>query len=39
MLIRQSGLSQTTVYKILDGKPVRRYILSNFRQTAGGTEV
>ena len=31
-LIRQSGLSQTTVYKILAGEPVRRYILSGFRQ-------
>ena len=32
-LIRDSGLSQKTVYKILAGKPVRRYILSNFSQT------
>jgi hypothetical protein len=31
-LIRESGLSQTTVYKILEGEPVRCYILSNFRQ-------
>jgi hypothetical protein len=31
-LIRLSGLSQTTVYKILAGEPVRRYILSSFRQ-------
>ena len=30
-LMRRSGLSQTTVYKILHGKPVRRYILSDFR--------
>jgi hypothetical protein len=29
-LIRESGLSQTTVYKILQGKAVRRYILRNF---------
>jgi hypothetical protein len=31
-LIRESGFSPTTVYKILEGKPVRRYILSSFRQ-------
>lgn len=31
-LIRESGLSPTTVYKILEGEPVRCYILSNFRQ-------
>jgi hypothetical protein len=31
-LIRESSLSQTTVYKILEGEPVRCYILSNFRQ-------
>ena len=33
-LIRESGFSQTTVYKILEGKPVRRYALASFRQTA-----
>jgi hypothetical protein len=31
-LIRESGLSQKTVYKILGGKPVRCVILSSFRQ-------
>jgi hypothetical protein len=35
-LIRESGLSQTTVYKILDGKPVRRRVLSELRQAAAG---
>lgn len=31
-LIRESGLSPTTVYKILEGKLVRCYILSKFKQ-------
>ena len=31
-LMRTSGLSQTTVYKILSGGLVRRYVLANFRQ-------
>jgi hypothetical protein len=31
-LIRVSGLSQKTVYKILAGDPVRRHTLSSFRQ-------
>ena len=31
-LIRESNLSQTTVYKILKGSPVRRYIVSEFRK-------
>lgn len=31
-LIRESGLSQRTVYKILEGDSVRCYILANFRQ-------
>jgi len=31
-LMRESGLSQTTVYKILTGRPVRRYILYHFKQ-------
>lgn len=30
-LIRRSRLSQTTVYKILSGEPVRNYVLSGFR--------
>jgi hypothetical protein len=33
-LMRQSGLSQKTVYSILAGKPVRRYTLFSFRQAA-----
>jgi hypothetical protein len=37
-LIRQSGLSQTTVYKILEGKPVRAYVLENFRRASGEIE-
>lgn len=32
-LMRESGLSQKTVYKILAGEPVRLYVLANFRQT------
>jgi len=32
-LMRASGLSQATVYKILNVDPVRRYILANFKQT------
>jgi len=36
-LMRATGLSQTTVYKILEGEPIRRYILSNFRQTVDKT--
>jgi len=31
-LMRESSLSQTTVYKILEGEPVRRHTLSSFRQ-------
>jgi len=31
-LMRESGLSQQTVYKILHGKPVRRHVLYHFRQ-------
>ena len=38
-LIRGSGLSQTTVYKILEGEPVRRYVLANFRQSVDKTAV
>jgi hypothetical protein len=38
-LIRTSGLSQTTVYKILEGEPVRRYVLANFRQSVDKTAV
>jgi hypothetical protein len=34
-LIKESGLSQTTVYKILTGNPVRRQILLDFRQQIG----
>jgi len=36
-LMRATGLSQTAVYKILEGEPIRRYILSNFRQTVDKT--
>jgi len=32
-LMRASGLSQATVYKILNVDPIRRYILANFKQT------
>ena len=35
-LIRGSGLSQTTVYKILQGKPVRRQTLTTFKHTVHG---
>ncbi len=35
-LIRKSDLSQTTVYAILDGKPVRRSTLVNFARTVDG---
>jgi hypothetical protein len=38
-LMRASGLSQTTVYKILRGEPVRRYVLANFRQAVDRTSV
>jgi hypothetical protein len=31
-LIRESGLSPTTVYKILEGETVRCYVLAGFRQ-------
>ena len=31
-LMRESSFSQTTVYKILEGEPVRRYMLAKFRQ-------
>jgi hypothetical protein len=34
--IRKSGLSPTTVYAILEGKPVRRYILETFRRRVDG---
>jgi hypothetical protein len=34
-LIRESGLNPTTVYKILDGEPVRCYIVWSFRQAVG----
>jgi hypothetical protein len=36
-LIRASGLSQTTVYKILAGEPVRCYILASFSHAADNT--
>ena len=36
-LMRASGLSQTTVYKILKGEPVRRYVLASFKQTVDKT--
>jgi len=36
-LIRSSGFSQTTVYKILQGEPVRCYILSSFRKAVDST--
>jgi hypothetical protein len=36
-LIRISELSPTTVYKILEGEPVRPYILSSFRQAVDKT--
>ena len=35
-LITESGLSPTTVYKILEGKPVRCYILASFRHVVDG---
>jgi len=38
-LIRESGFSPTTVYKILEGEPVRRYVLSSFRQAIDKTSV
>jgi hypothetical protein len=38
-LIRESGFSPTTVYKILEGEPVRCYILSSFRQAIDKTSV
>ena len=31
-LMKASGLSQKTVYKILRGEPVRRYVLASFKQ-------
>lgn len=34
-LMRESTLTQKTVYKILTGEPVRRYTLSSFRQAIG----
>jgi len=34
--IRKSGLSPTTVYAILEGKPVRRHTLETFRRTLDG---
>jgi hypothetical protein len=36
-LITKSCLSPTTVYKILEGEPVRCYILSNFKQAVDQT--
>ena len=36
-LIRESHLSPTTVYKILEGEPVRCYILSGFIQATDKT--
>ena len=33
-LITESRLSPTTVYKILEGEPVRCYILASFTQVA-----
>ena len=38
-LIKDSHLSPTTVYKILEGKPVRCYILASFRQAIDSTAV
>ena len=38
-LMRDSGFSQTTVYQILEGEPVRCYILSSFKQAADKTIV
>lgn len=35
-LMRESNLSQKTVYKILVGDPVRRQTLSSFRQAVDG---
>jgi hypothetical protein len=35
-LMRKSDLSQTTVYAILDGKPVRRSTLVNFMRAVDG---
>jgi hypothetical protein len=35
--IRKSGLSPTTVYAILDGKPVRRQTLITFRRALAGS--
>ena len=35
-LIRRAGLSQTTVYAILDGEPVRRSTLVNFVRALDG---
>jgi hypothetical protein len=34
--IRKSGLSPTTVYAILDGKPVRQQTLTAFKSALGG---
>jgi Transposase len=34
--VRKSGLSPTTVYAILDGKPVRRQTLAAFRRAVDG---
>jgi len=37
-LIRESGLSPTTVYKILEGEPVRCYVLASFTNVANNIE-
>jgi hypothetical protein len=38
-LIRESGLSQKAVYKILAGDPVRRHTLSSFRYAIDGITI
>jgi hypothetical protein len=38
-LMRESELSQKTVYKILAGAPVRRHTLSSFREAVDGITI
>ena len=38
-LMRESGLSQKTVYKILSGGPVRRHTMASFRQAIDKIEI
>jgi hypothetical protein len=38
-LMRESGLSQKTVYKILAGRPVRHHTMASFRQAIDKIEI